>query len=58
MMIGLPLRDGLLLAIWLLVFAEIFLISVRAMIRDHCRRVQLKRKLRLRSKRNETRIRG
>lgn len=39
------LRESLLLAFWLLFFARVFLTSIQAIIRDHCRRVHIKRKM-------------
>jgi hypothetical protein len=49
-MAGSPLRDSLLLAFWLIVFIEAFLISIREVIRDHCRRIRIKKKLKLRGR--------
>lgn len=50
----LSLFDELLFIFWLLVFFWVLLISVQAVIRDHCRRVILKRKIKLRGLENET----
>lgn len=49
--------DKIILTIWLMTFSILFLISAQAVIRDHCRRVQVKRKRKLRSKKNETLLR-
>jgi len=57
-MAGSPLRDSLLMAFWLMVFAEVFLTSIREIIRDHCRRVRIKKKLKIRgARKNETPLR-
>lgn len=49
--------DKIILAIWLMTFSVLFLISAQAVIRDHCRRVQIRRKRKLRSKKDETLLR-
>lgn len=51
------LYDDLLLIILLLIFSWIFLISAQAVIRDHCHRVYLKNKLKLRGMKNEKSLR-
>lgn len=53
---ALLLQDRLHLAFWLLLFSEVFLLSAQGIIRDHCRRVRTKQKLKVRGKRNEKRI--
>lgn len=49
-MAPLSLRDSWLLAFWLMVFAEASLISIREIIRDHCRRIRIKKKLEVRGR--------
>ena len=53
----LSLFDELFSILWLLIFSRLFLDSAQAVIRDHCRRIKMRDKIKLRDIENEKNLR-